>query len=56
MATGAAPSVSRPGLDAFAPQELQESRRIPAAFSIFSACAEGRENPAGLLDIAKSLC
>jgi hypothetical protein len=43
-------------LDAFTPQELEESRRIPAAFSIFSACAEGRENPAGLLDIAKSLC
>jgi hypothetical protein len=60
MAAGADPSGSRLHLrwtrSAFVRRELQESRRIPAAFSIFTASAEGRENPAGLLDITISLC
>jgi hypothetical protein len=50
MAADAASGYNRANLPS--PQELKESRWIPAAFRILI----GRENPAGLLDIGGSLC
>jgi hypothetical protein len=37
-------------------QNPKKSRRIPAAFSRLRPAGEGRENPAGLLDIGGALC
>jgi hypothetical protein len=37
-------------------ENLKKGRWIPAAFSLFLAPADGRENPAALLDIGGSLC